>query len=160
MSTEQILSRVYLEQWQGIRQLTCDYLDELKPSDLALKLPFPESQSLLNQFYCMVGAEESYLRELQHGEWQGFSSSIADIQAITPAIIKDHMREADKMMSDLLSTTDLTQKLSNGKPGYKVVQSIIEHEMHHHGQLINFMYCHKFPIPQSWFLKWHLTRDE
>jgi len=158
MDNNEYLKQVYLQQWSAIRQLTYDYLDILKPTELTLKLPFPESQSLRYQFFCMVGAHESYLKELEYGAWQGFSSSISDIQELTPTIIKAHMQQASEAMATLFLSTDLTAKLQNGKYGYEVVQTMIEHEMHHHGQLINFLYCHHLPIPESWHQKWDLTR--
>lgn len=153
------LAEIYLHQWLQIRQATYDYLDILQPSDLALTLPFPESQSLNYQFFCMVGAHESYLKQLEHGSWQGFSSSISDIPDHTPALIKMHMQRADAAMSELLERIDLTQRLPDGSYGYEVVQRMIEHEMHHHGQLINFLFCHHLPIPVSWHEKWALARE-
>jgi len=131
----------------------------LQPSDLALKLPFPEFQSLSYQFFCIVGAHESYLRQLEHGSWQGFSSSVSGIPNLTPAIIKEHMQRSDAAMADLVKRIDLTQRLTDGSYGYEVVQRMIEHEMHHHGQMINFLFCHQLPIPESWHEKWELERE-
>jgi hypothetical protein len=54
----------------------------------------------------------------------------------------------------------LQATLKNGQPGYEVVQRMIEHEMHHHGQLINFMFCHHLPIPPSWNEEWALAYDD
>lgn len=153
------LADVYLRQWLGIRQMTYDYLGVLKPSDLELKLPFPEAQTLFYQFFCMVGAHESYVKQLEQGSWQGFSSSVSDLPRCTPAIIKEHMQRSDAMMIDLLQRVDLTKRLADDSYGYEVVQRMIEHEMHHQGQLINFLYCHHLPIPESWHEKWALERD-
>lgn len=85
-----LLTDIYLRQWSGIRQMTYDYLDMLQPSDLARTLPFPESQSLAYQFFCMVGAHESYLKQLKYGKGQGFSSSISGISNLTPDLVKEH----------------------------------------------------------------------
>ncbi|MBV7333222.1 hypothetical protein KFU94_34315 [Chloroflexi bacterium TSY] len=35
---------------------------------------------------------------------------------------------------------------------------LVEHEAHHQGQLINFIYAHDLPIPFSWVDKWALSR--
>jgi hypothetical protein len=155
-----VLSRVYLQQWQGIRALSYDYLAGLKPSDLALRLPFPESQSLLDQFWCMIGAHESYLRELQAGVWQGFSCSLDALNDYTLGAIVSQMRKSDHTMAEVLGEMDLETPLSNGKRGYEVVQRMVEHEMHHHGQLIHFMYYGRLAIPESWHLKWNLSRED
>ena len=105
----------------------------------------------------MVGAHESYLKKLEYGTWQGFSSSLGEFDTVTPAIIKQQMMKADAAMERLLNRMDLQTPLKNGQPAYEVVMQMIKHEMHHHGQLINFMFCHHLPIPDSWNDEWALA---
>jgi hypothetical protein len=154
------LSDILATEWQKIRRLTYDYLDMLDTPQLELTLPFPESKSLGYQFWCMVGAHESYLKKLEHGEWKGFSSSLDQVAQVTPAIIKQQMMQADAIMQGLLARINLEQRLKNGQPGYEVVMQMIKHEMHHHGQLINFLFCHHLPIPPSWHDEWALAYDD
>ena len=153
------LSHILLNQWQGIRALTYDYLAQLSTEQLALRLPFDASQNLGYQFWCMTGAHESYLRKLETGDWQGFACSLNGVGKITPALIGEKMREADERMAELLAGMDLEKTLPNGQPAYEVVMQMIKHEMHHHGQLINFLYCHRLPIPISWQDEWALSYD-
>jgi uncharacterized damage-inducible protein DinB len=160
MTQPDSLSDIYLRHFQSIRERTYDFLAVLTTADLALKLPFPEAQSLLDQLWCVVGAHESYLRELQCGAWQGFSCSLERLDEYTPATIRHQMQQSDQAMRGLLGEIDLAAPLANGKYGYEVVQTMIEHETHHHGQFINLIYCHHLPIPESWHLKWNLSRDE
>ncbi|MBX3013584.1 MAG: DinB family protein [Caldilineaceae bacterium] len=150
------VTEILAAQWQEIRQLTYAYLDALQPEQLALRLPFPTSQSLGYQFWCMVGAHESYLHKLEKGAWQGFASSLDQFTEITPAIIKAQMQQADARLSQLLQQIDLNAPLHNGEPGYTVVFQMIKHEMHHHGQLINFLFCHQLAIPPAWQAEWSL----
>ena len=158
--TTPTLSEIFLTQWQNIRKLTYDYLAILTPEQLALTLPFPESKSLGYQFWCMTGAQESYLKKLRQGAWQGFSSSLDQFEQVTPDIIKTQMMQADQEMAALMGSLNLQKPLKSGEYGYQIVQRIIEHEMHHHGQLINFMFCHHLPIPQSWQEEWALAYDD
>jgi uncharacterized damage-inducible protein DinB len=160
MTQVQTLSEIFLKQWRNIRKLTYDYLDMLEPEHLSLTLPFPESKSLGYQFWCMVGAHESYLKKLEQGQWQGFASSLDQLETVTPQTIKAQMMKSDAAMAELVSSLDLQATLKNGQPGYEVVQRMIEHEMHHHGQLINFMFCHHLPIPPSWNEEWALAYDD
>jgi hypothetical protein len=155
-----LLSRIFFQQWKGIRALTYDYLAVLSPSDLELTLPFPESGSLLDQFWCMVGAHESYLTELQTGSWQGFSCSLDALDDYTLATIQGQMRKSDLIMSEVLEVLDLEARLASGKLAYEVVQRMVEHEVLHHGQLIKYMYYGRLSIPESWHLKWDLSREE
>jgi hypothetical protein len=155
-----ILLAQWSGQWTGLRRLTYDYLDMLETEHLGRTLPFPTSKTLGYQFWCMLGAQESYTRKLQHGSWQGFSSSLDQFEAVTPAIIKQQMMRADEALANLLAMVDLEQPLANGQAGYDVVFQIIKHESHHHGQLINFMFFLRLPIPPSWHNEWALAYDE
>lgn len=155
-----LLAEISVQQWLNIRQMTYDYLAVLQAPDLDLVLPFPKSQSLAFQFVCMVGAHESYLKQLEHGRWQGFASTLEGLVPLTPALIQKYMLLDDADFIDLVGRKDLTEKIADGSYGYEVVQRMVEHEMHHQGQLINFLFCHSFPIPPSWHEKWALAYDE
>jgi hypothetical protein len=51
-------------------------------------------------------------------------------------------------------------KFGSTEYGYEIVLQMIKHEMHHHGQLINFMFCFHLPIPDSWQEEWALAYGE
>lgn len=154
------LSQIYYDQWQNLRNLTYDYLDMLKVDQLNLVLPFPESRPIGHQFWCMLGAQESYLKVLQTGQWQGFACSLDQVDDVSPVVIKNRMKEADQALLQIIEQTDLHGILKNGKRRHEVVQRIIEHEILHHGQLINLMFCHHLPIPTAWADEWALAYDE
>lgn len=160
MPESNMLSGLFLQQWQGIRALTYDYLAVLSPDNLSLRLPFPESQDLIYQFWCMIGAHESYLRQLQVGSWQGFSCSLDALGDYSLEAIVNQMRKSDQRMVEVLGEMDLETLMSDGRRRYEVVQRMVEHEMHHQGQLINFLYYGRLPIPESWHLKWALSREK
>lgn len=154
------LFEVLLSQWQELRQLTYDLLDGLGPHDFDRKLPFATSQTLGYQFWCMLGAQESYFKKLQHGEWQGFASSLDQFDVMTAPIISQQMQLADRALANLLATLPTDHRLQNGQLTHEVVFQMIKHESHHHGQLINFIFCHRLPIPPSWQEEWALRYDE
>ena len=151
--TSHTLADIYMPSWQHTRQMTYDYLDMLEPPHLELRLPFPESQTLGNQFWCMTGAHESYLSKLECGSWQGFACSLSDFDISN---IKGQMQKADAKMTKLLARLDFDSVLDDDSPAHWTVLQIIKHENHHHGQLINFMYCHQLSIPASWADEWAL----
>ncbi len=153
------LAQMLGKRWLHVRGMTYDFIDMLKPDDLGLRLPFPESQPIDYQLWCMTGASESYLKHLEHGEWQGFASSMDTAEDLSPNGIKALMRKTDVKLIDLLETVDLEAQLKSDEPGYELVQRMIEHEMHHQGQLINLMFCHHLPIPKSWADKWALAYE-
>ena len=145
-----------MTEWRHIRRQTYDYLDMLETHHLELRLPFSESQTLGYQFWCMVGAHESFLRALVHGGWQGFSCSLDEREQITPATIKAQMQQGDGRLAELLQTLPLETHTVGDQPAHKTVFRMIEHEMHHHGQLINFLFCHHLSIPPTWRDEWSL----
>jgi hypothetical protein len=146
--------------WCGVRGRTYDVLDVLDEPALGLRLPFPESLTLGSQFRCMLGAQESYTRAIAHGGWQGFSCSLDDLAAVTPAIIAAHMRRADEALAAAVQAAPPAPTAGGGRRVDQTVQRLIEHETLHHGQLINFLFCHHLPIPRSWRDEWALMDED
>ena len=145
--------------WQQLRRMTYDFLSEIKEEDLEKTLPFPKSQSLGYQFWCMVGAQESNLSLISKGKWEGFSCSLDKEDKVTKEVIASHMGQADKKLMEILEQTNLLQKFEDGNTPLINYMILVEHESHHQGQIINFIYAHDLPIPKSWEEKWALTKD-
>ena len=144
--------------WRQLRGMTYDLLDQLKGEDLDKKLPFPESQNIKYQFNCMIGAQESNIPLITKGVWEGFSSSLDREKKVTVEIIKKHMQEADRKLFAALDRTDLLMKFKDGSTPLMNYMILVEHESHHQGQLINFIYACNLPIPKSWADKWALSK--
>lgn len=144
--------------WLQLRGMTYDLLGELKSEDLDKKLPFPASQDILYQFNCMIGSQESNIPLITKGVWEGFSSSLDNEPQKTIEVIKTHMQEADNKLFEALQNTDLLSKYSDGGSPIMNYMILVEHEAHHQGQLINFIYACDLPIPKSWADKWALSK--
>ena len=145
--------------WQQLRGMTYDFLSEIKEEDLEKKLPFPESQSLGYQFWCMIGAQESNLPLITKGKWEGFACSLDKVDQITKKVIVNHMKQADKSLMKALEQTDLLQKFEDNSTPLMNYMILVEHESHHQEQIINFIYAYDLPIPKNWEEKWALTKD-
>jgi hypothetical protein len=157
-----LLLKEVKQHWQELRGRSYDLLDELSHEDLAKKLPFPEAQSLYYQFWCMLGAQESWPPLLTRGVFEEFACSLDSLDDQPPsiAIIKARMAAADQRLIEALETGDLLRRFDNGTTPLSHYLRLVEHEAHHHGQLINLIYAHRLPIPQSWADQWALTREE
>ncbi|MDO8570318.1 MAG: hypothetical protein Q7R97_01915 [Candidatus Daviesbacteria bacterium] len=153
-----ILLQQVKEHWQQLRGMTYDLLNDLKEEDLNKKLPFPESQDIKYQFNCMIGAQESNIPVITKGTWVGFASSLDNESEITIENIKKHMEEADKKLFNALVGVDLLHKFEDRTSPLTNYMVLVEHESHHQGQLINFIYACNLPIPKSWADKWALSR--
>ncbi len=149
------------DHWRQLRGMTYDLLDAITDADLSKKLPFSESQDVQYQFWCMLGTQESWTSLLVSGVWEDWSCSLdkEDVKQVSLEGIKQHMRTADKQLFEALERDDLLRKFEDGSTPLMNYMILIEHESHHHGQLINSIYAHHLPIPESWEAKWALTRE-
>lgn len=108
----------------------------------------------------MLGAQESWIALIQTGEWAGFSCSISKMEGgLTLANFQQQLQKADQTLLQTLQMMPLTQPFANGTTPLMQYMTLVEHESHHQGQLINFIYAHDLPIPPSWQAKWALQRD-
>jgi hypothetical protein len=139
--------------------MTHDLLDLVAEDQLGLTLPFGDSQTLGYQFWCMVGAQESNLPVIERGVWEGFSCSLDSTESPNKDDIKNALQKADSDLLDLINRIDFDTKFEDGSTPLVNYMVLSEHEAHHQGQMINFIYAHNLPIPESWFNKWHLTRE-
>jgi uncharacterized damage-inducible protein DinB len=146
--------------WSMLRGRTYDLLDVLKPEDLAKKLPFPASQSIGYQLWCMLGSQESWVAFLQNGALEQWSCSLSGTPPAdyTPDLFRQRFQAADERYLSALAVTSLLEPYANGLTPLSVHQMLVEHEAHHHGQLINFIYALDLPIPDSWAQQWALSR--
>ena len=146
--------------WGQLRGRTLDLLALLDAAQLDLKLGFPASQSIFYQYWCMLGAQQSWQALFETGEWAGFACTLTgSAEHKQPAVVAGMLREADVSLLPILESADLTEPFENDTTRLDHYLSLVEHESHHQGQLINFIYAHDIDIPQSWFDKWGLSRD-
>jgi hypothetical protein len=145
--------------WNNLRGRTYDLLDVLQPADLPRTLPFPESESLYNQLWCMLGTTESFAERIAAGSWQGWHSSLSSSAShVTMDEIRQHLKESDATLFAALRQHNLLEPYADGSTPLRHYFRLVEHESHHHGQLINFIFALNLPIPQSWADEWALSR--
>ena len=153
------LNQNLIGHWQQLRQMSIDLIDELSDKDMGKKLPFENSQTLGNQYYCMIGTQETFVNYyLEDGEWKEWKCSLNEVQSPSIGAVKRAMAKADDNLNRILEKVDLLAKVGDGTVLDRYF-TLVEHESHHQGQLINFIYAHDLPIPKSWADKWALSRD-
>ena len=157
------LSQHLQENWKSLRGRTYDLLDVLKQEDLEKKLPFPTSQSLYYQFECMVGTTETLADAIKTGKSQTWHCSLwsvpSHVSSQVPLVtVREHFQQSDELFLSALGGAELLTKQEDQTSPLQKYWMLVEHESHHHGQLINFVYALDLPIPQSWADLWKLTR--
>lgn len=154
------LTAIILNHWTQLRGMTYDLIDRLELDNLQLRLGFERSQNIGYQFWCMLGSQESWIALMETGQWQGFSCSLDSLEGdLVLENIRTKMQQADQTLLKAIREADLTATFENGTTPLSHYLILVEHEAHHQGQLINFIYAHDLPIPESWEAKWALRRD-
>lgn len=126
-------------------QLTIDLAEKTNSKNLKSKLPNLKSNKIGEQFWCIIGARESYLKAIQSGEWKGFGCSVEN------RFSSDEI--CTKLKESALAFEGLTQeKLSEKQLGF--VLDLLTHEVQHHGQLIRYCYALDIMFPKSWNQKY------
>ncbi len=122
--------------------LTNDLAQSLPIDAFKLKLKDLPSNTIGQQFWCVIGARESYLKAIANEGWAGFSCSLNDT-TLKDDILKCLRKSADDCM-DFLNADELNEIQ------IELLITLLEHEIQHHGQLIRYVYGNKLSFPKSW----------
>lgn len=125
----------------GAMRLTDDLASHLPAESLRLDLPGLPSNTIGGQFWCLVGARESYARAIREGVWRGFTCSLADPES-KPAVL-----------AALAAARETIEGIPVADPSPARAEhafALLEHEVQHHGQLIRFVYGNRLSFPASW----------
>lgn len=129
--------------------LTNGLADGLSAEDLALHNGTAASNSIGTQFWCLVGARESYGRAFEAGAWKGFSCSLKDVKA--PEAVRGALASSQ---ADLLSKVDGAGEIDATQQA--ILLDLIEHEAQHHGQLIRYFYANGLAFPEAFAKRYSL----
>ncbi len=102
-----------------------------------------KSNSIGEQFWCLVGARESYTRAIEAGAWAGFNCSlggddIKKVETIRDALTRTHAAAHAAIDKSALSDAQID-----------LIMSLAEHEVQHHGQLIRYFYANGIAFPPA-----------
>ena len=110
------------------------------------------SNTIGEQFWCVVGARESYTVAIVRGEWAGFNCSLpgsqTDQKARVVAALDRSAQEFDSVGPNV-EWADSRDEL---------LLALLEHEAQHQGQLIRYVYALGYRFPDSWVSRWALSR--
>lgn len=122
--------------------LTYDLATNLQVMNLKLKLKDLPSNEIGQQFWCIIGARESYLKAIINGMWSGFSCALKDTSSK-----EDILNLLNQTKS---SFVDYLTKHTLSEDQMEMLLDLLEHEIQHHGQLIRYIYGNKLKFPESW----------
>jgi hypothetical protein len=122
--------------------LTQDLAVHLGEAHLILDLPDLASNTIGEQFWCMIGARESLLNAIKHEQWVGFSCSLKDTTSKNQILVA--LSQSQQAVIHFINTTSLNETQSY------FLLDLLEHEIQHHGQLIRYVYGNRLAFPKSW----------
>lgn len=99
------------------------------------------SNSIGAQFWCVVGARESYARAFEAGAWQGFSCSLTEPEV--PASVQAALAASQTGLQALLDAAAQPWDAAR----QRILFDLLEHEAQHQGQLIRYFYANSIPFP-------------
>lgn len=126
-------------------------LAESLPEEAFAQTLDTRSNAIGEQFWCVVGARESYVTAIENDGWSGFSCSLKASEVGSKQAIADALRGSaltfDRAVAEVVWTGVRDEMLL----------ALLEHEAQHQGQLIRYVYAHGYSFPQSWINRWALT---
>jgi len=129
----------------------------------AARLPVASS-TIGQQFWCLIGARESYTRAIASGGWQGFACSLAADEITSRAAILRALQNSaagfQRCMTELASENDNVNTGSaaeNDNLRDGLLLDLMEHEAQHMGQLIRYCYGLGYSFPPGWQQRWALS---
>jgi len=136
-------------------KLSFDLLNEVSQhipeSYLTSKLSDLPSNTIGQQFWCVVGARESYTRGVQKGQWDGFRCSLTKTDIVKKKNVSDALVQSAATALQVLNQQD-SLSLAQEKLAFE----LLEHEIQHQGQLIRYLYGLKLGIPAGLKARYHL----
>ncbi len=133
-------------------QLTFGLSQMMSASTLESRIKDVPSNSMGSQFWCIVGARQSYTRGIAAGGWQGFSCSLTPTQSKDPASIQASLRQTH---DDAIAAVT-NQELSDAQ--WQLVMDLWEHEVQHQGQLIRYFYASAIAFPTDFANRYNLAQ--
>jgi len=126
--------------------LYSDLAAALPEEALRLNLPHLPSNTIGSQLWCVAGARASYLKAIRAGTWQGFACEISYAEAKLKDRIGPLLESTAGQVVACLEDVSLEWTVERER----LLLSVLEHEVQHHGQLIRYLYGNRLEIPRSW----------
>ena len=124
---------------------------DLDDGALGLRNGAAPSNTLGLQFWCVVGARESYGRAIERGEWAGFECSLRE-PGSAPSV-RDALASSGARVRGLCGS--LERPLDAARES--LVFDLLEHEVQHHGQLVRYFYANRLAFPDRFAGRYSLA---
>jgi hypothetical protein len=114
----------------------------LDDGGLGLRNGAAPSNTVGLQFWCVVGARESYGRAVERGGWAGFECSLREPGSAVS--VREALASSAARVRDVCAS--LERPLDGGRES--LLFDLLEHEVQHHGQLLRYFYANGLAFPE------------
>lgn len=146
------MDNYFLERIKTAMSLTNSLAAGLSGPDLYRCLGDVASNSIGSQFWCVVGARESYTKGIEAGGWCGFSCSLTRDQTKQPDEISAALEASKHRALEAIS------KLQPDASAASLVYDLWEHESLHQGQLVRYFYANSIAFPNAFADRYALAQ--
>ena len=126
-------------------------LAESLPDDAFAQELSVRSNPIGAQFWCVVGARESYTKAIESDGWVGFSCSLPGSATADKTKVVEVLRLSALAFEKAVGEVDWTDTRDD------MLLALLEHEAQHQGQLIGYVYALDYTFPESWASRWALS---
>ena len=123
-----------------------ELVSALPAEALGMKLPDLPSNTIGSQLWCVVGARESYVKAIRAGKWQGFACRLTKATSKDKARVGEALAETAALAEQCLADESLEWTAERER----LLVTLLEHEVQHHGQLIRYLYGNRLEVPPGW----------
>ena len=155
MFTEELYLQNAIEAWMRHHRMTYSLLEKLTDDQLFAEILKPDLTSFARHFEEIARVQEAYA--------DAFLSGKLDFSDLPPDSEYEGKKSKDELKSDLEKADKLVMKNIKACPPDKVinifgnrcsrvdlVQTLLHHELFHHGMFSVFSYSMKFNLPKDW----------
>ena len=142
----------------ALRNVVIDHINALTTghNDLAESLPAEafardlgvRSNEMGEQFWCVVGARESYTNAIVSDGWTEFTCSLST--TVDQKQVVQALHQSQLALQKVVGQVEWTDTRDD------LLLALLEHEAQHQGQLIRYVYALGYSFPESWAEAWGL----
>lgn len=115
------------------------------------KLPVP-SNTVGGQFWCVIGARESYANAILNNRWIGFNCSLSGSAATDKASVVKALAQSALAFDHAAASVDWTLERD------ALLLDLLEQKPVHQGEFIRYTYGLGLRFPESWANRWSLAQ--
>lgn len=114
-----------------------------------------EDSELSKQFWCIIGARNSYSKAIKEGSWQGFDCPIKRTEArIKSTTLAQLLRSKDTVLNTVYACANNAEQFLAAAPQ---ILRILEHEISHHGHIIRYAKALNIDFPSDFSQHYQIT---